>query len=119
MGSHATTDMVAPEVAAEVFANPDMLGTLPRPALVDLRRQLSRLVADADALLATLPTATAEAPPKVLTMEEATLFLRCSRDSLYRKRHALRLGFVDPLDGRLKFTEAELRAHLARQARHS
>ena len=115
MRAPATADMVAPEVAAEVFANPDTLRALPHPALVDLRRRLAHLVADADALLSK-PTATAE-PTKVLTMAEAAELLRCTRDSLYRKHARLKLGFLDPLDGKLKFTAAELARYVAGQRR--
>jgi len=105
--------MVAPEVAAEVFANPEALRALPHPALVDLRRRLAHLVADADALLSK-PTATAE-PAKVLTMSEAALMLRCSRDALYRKHSRLKLGYVDPLDGRLKFRSDELARYVGQR----
>jgi len=55
--------------------------------------------------------------PKLLTVSEAALMLRCSEDALYRKHKRLRLGFVDPLDRKLKFQEVELRAYLARQGR--
>jgi hypothetical protein len=106
-------------LAAEVLNSPETLGTLPRPVLVDLRRRLAHLVADADALLVSTPAAVPESAPKVLTIDEACLMLRCSRDSLYRKHRRLRLGFIDPLDSRLKFHEAQLRAHLMRQTRLS
>jgi hypothetical protein len=86
---------------------------------VDLRRRLAHLVADADALLTTAAPAEPEAAAKVLTVPEACLMLRCSRDSLHRKHRALKLGFIDTLDGRLKFLDTELRSYLVRQARRS
>ena len=110
---------VEPEVLAAVLAEPDLLGTLSRPALVALRRRLAHLIADADALLSPLSTMEPEAAPKVLTLDEAALLLRCSKDSLHRKHRKLKLGFIDKLDGKLKFLEPELRAYLARVARLS
>ena len=62
------------------------------------------------------PTA-ATPPDRVLTIKEAAARLQTSPASLYRKRKRLRIGYIDSLDGRLKFSEAELEAYLARQNR--
>ncbi len=53
----------------------------------------------------------------VLDVETAAKRLGTSCDSLYRKRKRLRLGYVDPLDGKLKFTEEEISEYIRRQRR--
>jgi len=53
----------------------------------------------------------------VLTIEEAAARLRTSEDSLYRKRRSLRLGYRDPLDGRIKFTLHEIDEYIRCQRR--
>lgn len=59
----------------------------------------------------TAPTTAPEGPARVLTVKQAAERLGTSVASLRRKRKRLRLGYLDPLDGRLKFTEAELAAY--------
>jgi hypothetical protein len=58
-----------------------------------------------------------EAADEILGVDEAALYLRVSVDSLYRKRKRVGLGYLDPIDGRLKFSRAELDRHLRRQRR--
>ena len=59
----------------------------------------------------------AQAPDELLDISQTAELLRTTKDSLYRKRKRQRLGYVDPLDGRLKFTKAELHAYIRRQGR--
>jgi hypothetical protein len=54
---------------------------------------------------------------EVLGIDEAAKRLGTSPDSLYRKRQRLCLGFRDPLDGKIKFTERELQDYVRRQSR--
>lgn len=54
---------------------------------------------------------------EVLGVEEAARRLGTSADSLYRKRKRLRLGYIDPLDGKLKFTTEEVDRYICRQGR--
>jgi excisionase family DNA binding protein len=106
------------DALVHVLREPETLSSLARGTLVALRRQAAHLLADLDAhLAAQAPQATLDEAPKILTVSEAALMLRCSEDALYRKHKRLRLGFVDPLDRKLKFPEADLRAYLARQGR--
>jgi len=56
-------------------------------------------------------------PVEVVGIEEAARLLGTSTDSLYRKRKRLRLGYLDPLDKKVKFTRAELDAYVRHQQR--
>jgi len=108
------------DALAQVLREPETLGSLGRAVLVALRRQAAHLLADLDAHLASqVPAASPDeaTTPKILTVAEAALMLRCSKDALYRKHRKLKLGFVDALDGKLKFHESELRSYLVRQSR--
>jgi hypothetical protein len=86
---------------------------------VELRRQVRHL----DVELATAITAQALPGAKqhsvfaLLKVEEAAKRLRTSTDALYRKHKRMALGYVDPLDGRLKFTEQEIADYIRRQRR--
>jgi hypothetical protein len=55
---------------------------------------------------------TVHAEDVLLDIDEASAMMRTSKDSLYKKRKRLRLGFQDPLDKKIKFTRAELQAHI-------
>jgi hypothetical protein len=97
----------------------DLLDRLPLDALVDLRRQARHLDAAFDAAIA---RRLAHGPDHsavgdVLDVETAAKRLGTSPDSLYRKHRHLRLGYIDPLDGRLKFTEQEIADYIRRQRR--
>src|SRR5437016_1053491 len=98
--------VVAVPALADVLADPALLDTLSTGTLADLRRQLAYLAADVDAALTRKPARQAEAHGRVLTVKETAEYLRTSEDSLYRKHRRLRLGYLDHLDGKLKFTEA-------------
>jgi hypothetical protein len=104
---------------AEVQADPTILDRLPVEALVALRRQVRHLDAYLDAAVIR-QLAQAHHKPEigaVLAVKQAAERLETSADSLYRKRKRLRLGYVDPLDGRLKFTEQEIEDYIRRQYR--
>ncbi len=57
------------------------------------------------------------APDEILGVDEAAAHLKVSVDSLYRKRKRVGLGHLDPIDGRLKFSRAQLDGYLRRQRR--
>jgi excisionase family DNA binding protein len=57
------------------------------------------------------------AADEILGVDEAAAYLKVSVDSLYRKRKRVGLGYLDPIDGRLKFPRAELDRYLRRQRR--
>lgn len=103
----------------EVLADRTLLGGLPISVLVDLRRQLRHLDADLDAVIADrmAPASSHQDMTTVLGVDETARRLDTSPDSLYRKRKRLRLGYIDPLDGRLKFTGQEIAEYVRRQKR--
>jgi predicted DNA-binding transcriptional regulator AlpA len=104
---------------AEVQADPTLLSRVPLDVLVDLRRQVRHLDADVDAAIARQMLRGHRQPDvaEVLDVETAAKRLGTSRDSLYRKRKRLRLGYIDPLDGKLKFTDQEITEYIRRQRR--
>jgi hypothetical protein len=104
---------------AEMLADPSGVEVLSIEAAVNLRREALRLAADLDAVVARgLSTGTPKAVlAPVLGVKEAAVMLGTSTDSLYRKHKSLRLGFICPLDGKLKFLPSELAAYVARQGR--
>jgi excisionase family DNA binding protein len=106
---------------AEVVTDPRLVERLPLSALVEYRRQTAHLVADLDAaILGQVAQGTEPSHAGhglVLTIEEAAARLRTSEDTLYRKRRSLRLGYRDPLDGRIKFTLHEVDEYIRRQRR--
>jgi hypothetical protein len=116
--SFSVVPRVVPTLA-EVQADPGCLDNLPLNVLVILRRQVRHLDADVEAaVFRQLDQAQREpATGTVLDVKTAAKRLGTSSDSLYRKRKRLRLGYVDPLDGRLKFTEQEITNHIDRQKR--
>jgi helix-turn-helix protein len=87
-------------------------------ALIERRRALAVELADVEAEIerqrGTGGSSTAGA---VLTIEEAAQRLRTTVDALYRKRLRARIGYKDPLDGKIKFTEAELDDYARRHRR--
>lgn len=88
-------------------------------ALAVLHRQVRYLDADISAAITnrrTQPSGQHDMGA-VLSIDEAAKRLNTSSDSLYRKRKRLRLGYIDPLDGRLKFTEQEINDYIRRQQR--
>ena len=101
----------------EVQADRTLLDRLPVDALVDLRRQIRYLDADLDAAIARHLAQGDDQPGvnEVVDAETAAALLGTSMDSLYRKRKRLRLGYIDPLDGRLKFTKWEIAEYIRRQ----
>ena len=103
----------------EVLADAAILGRLPLEALIGLRRQVRHLDADLDAALARRVALGTDRPEsiEVVGVEEAAKLLDTSTDSLYRKHKRLRLGYIDNLDGRLKFTAQEIREYIRRQRR--
>lgn len=104
---------------AEIITDPAKVELLSIDAAVNLRREALRLAADLDAVVARgLSTAhpKAELAP-VLGVKAAAAMLGTSTDSLFRKRKRLGLGYLDPLDGKLKFTAAELVRYIAKQSR--
>jgi hypothetical protein len=87
-------------------------------ALVELRRQLHHLAADLDAAITNRAAQGSDQQlGEVFGVEEAAKRLDTSTDSLYRKHKRLRLGYIDRLDGRLKFTEREINDYVRRQRR--
>jgi len=116
--------MTAPAVAAvptlaEIQLDIGLLERVQLDALITLRRQARHLEADLAAAIERRMVRE-PAPPvlgEVLGVEEAAKRLGTSPDSLYRKHRRLRLGYKDPLDGRLKFTEQELAEYVRRQRR--
>ena len=103
----------------EVLADAAILGRLPLEALIGLRRQVRHLDADVDAALARRLALGADRsePIEVVGVEEAAKLLDTSTDSLYRKHKRFRLGYIDTLDGRLKFSKQEINEHIRRQRR--
>src|SRR5438128_2710619 len=93
-----------------VMADPAVLERLPLEALLGLRRQLQHLDVELGAAIARQPISQSPAldAPRVMDVVSAAEALKTSPDSLYRKRKRLRLGYIDALDGRLKFTEQEI-----------
>lgn len=104
---------------AEVQADPTLLTALPLDLLVELRRQVRHLDAELDAVITCLMTRGQKQlePAEVVDVKVAAERLNTSKDSLYRKHRRLRLGYIDPLDGGLKFTEQELAEYVRRQKR--
>ena len=105
---------------ADVLADPGVLDRLPVDVLVALRGQVRHLDVDLTMAIDRLTATGGHQEPEmgeVLGIDEAAKRLGTSPDSLYRKRQRLRLGYRDPLDGRLKFTVAELEAYIRRQKR--
>ena len=102
---------------AQVQADPTLLDRLSFDILVDLQGQVLRVDADLKAAIsrqifrALRHTDTGD----VLDVRTAAKRLGTSEDSLYRKHRRLRLGYIDPLDGRLKFTELEINEYIRRQ----
>src|SRR6266566_2121979 len=84
--------------------DPSALQRLPFPLLLDLRRQVRHLDADVEAAIEHLKLRHHREADigEVVDVEEAARRLNTSADSLYRKHNRLRLGYIDPLDGRLK-----------------
>jgi hypothetical protein len=105
------------QVIARVLADPATLDGLPRPVLVELQRQLRHVDADVAAALTRTATPGQGAPEitDVLDVTEAAKRLNTSTDSLYRRRKALRLGYLDPLDKHLKFTAHEIAEYIRRR----
>ena len=103
----------------EVLADLTVLDHLPTQALVGLRRQVRHLDADIDAAITSRMAKGIgrQDMGAVMGIEEAAKRLDTSSDSLYRKHNRLRLGYIDPLDGRLKFTEQEISDYIRRQRR--
>ena len=50
-------------------------------------------------------------------MARASARLMTTKDSLYRNWKRLRIGYLDPMDGRLKFPVDQLEDYIRRQAR--
>jgi hypothetical protein len=101
------------------LSDPTALDQLSLTVLVDLRRQIRHLDAEVDGAIARrAPLEPGQpGPDAVLGVEEAARRLDTSADSLYRKHKRLRLGYKDPLDGRLKFTQQEIADYIRRQRR--
>jgi hypothetical protein len=113
------TGPVAVPTLPEVLADRALLDPLPRHVLMGMRRQTRYLAACIAAALASRP-APGTGPPEpieVMEVDEAAKLLHTSADSLYRKRKRLRLGYIDTLDGKLKFTRQEIRDYIRRQQR--
>jgi hypothetical protein len=101
-----------------LLLDPEVLARLDLDAAVALRREAARLTADLDAVVSRgLSAAPKAEASRVLGVKEAAAFLACSVDALHRKHRTARLGYVDSLDRRLKFTAAELERYVARQGR--
>jgi hypothetical protein len=103
----------------EIQADPGLLERLPLGLLLDLRRHVRLLNADLEVAIdrRMLKANGQPASYVVLDVETAAKRLGTSCDSLYRKRKRLRLGYIDPLDGKLKFTEEEISEYIRRQRR--
>ncbi len=102
---------------AQVQADPTLLDRLSVDTLVDLRRQVLHVDADLKAAISRqiLRRLRETDMGDVLDVKTAAKRLGTSEDSLYRKHRRLRLGYIDPLDGRLKFTEQEISEYIRRQ----
>jgi hypothetical protein len=103
----------------EIQTDPSLLERLPLGLLLDLRRHVRLLGADLEMAIDRQVLRANGQPARhaVLDVETAAKRLGTSCDSLYRKRKRLRLGYVDPLDGKLKFTEEEISEYIRRQRR--
>jgi hypothetical protein len=102
-----------------LVADPGLARALPLEVLIELQRQVRHVSADLGAAIAR-QTIQGQSKPmiaEVLGVEEAAKRLDTSSDSLYRKRERLRLGYIDPLDRRLKFTAQEIAEYIRRQKR--
>ena len=115
----SASGLAAVPTLAQVSADPTILDGLPLDVLVNLRRQIRHLDADLHAAIdrQTLSGHREPTMGDVLDVETAAKRLGTSRDSLYRKRKRLRLGYIDPLDGKLKFTDQEITEYIRRQRR--
>jgi hypothetical protein len=120
-GSALGTHPAAIPSLAEVIADPGLARDVSLPTLVEYRRQAAHLVADLDAAILSRPPAEMgqidDSHLPVLTIDEAAARLRTSQDSLYRKWRRLRLGYRDPFDRKIKFTEKEITDYIGRQKR--
>ena len=104
---------------SEVVNDRGLIERLPIEVFVEYERQVDYLKADLNAA-ARKQLARGNAQPtvgEILDVEEAAKGLNTSPDSLYRQHKRLRLGYIDPLDGRLKFTEQEIAEYIRRQRR--
>ena len=103
----------------EVQADRTILDRLPINVLAELRRQVRHLDADLGAaMMRPTPNSQQEASVRgIVDVKKAAELLETSTDSLYRKHKRLRLGYIDPLDGRLKFTVEEIAEYVRRQRR--
>ncbi len=118
MDARASRPAIVPPLAD---VDPDALDGLPVDALVTLRRQVKLLDAEIgaafDRRMVTSVNDRDSREGEVLDKAAAARELGTSEDSLYRKRKRLRLGYIDPLDGRLKFTRREIEDYKRRQKR--
>jgi hypothetical protein len=99
--------------------DPSALHSLPVPALLDLRRKIRHLDADIELAIERVRLRDQRQTDigEVMDVGEAARRLNTSADSLYRKHNSLRLGYIDPLDGRLKFTGQEISEYIRRRQR--
>jgi hypothetical protein len=111
---------VAVPTLADLLADPSVFDGLPRTLQDVLFEQAVVLEARLRAKVMARHRTDERAPTEmgeVLGIEEAAKRLGTSVDSLYRKRLRLRLGYRDPLDGRLKFTDKEINDYIRQQHR--
>ena len=88
------------------------------PQLIAERQATAEKLARLDAAITlALAEGGGAGPGEILDVQAAAKRLACSRDSLYRKHHRLKLGYRDPLDGKLKFTTSELDQYIERRHR--
>jgi hypothetical protein len=95
-----------------------MSETAPLPHLIAERQATAEKLARLDAAITlALAQGGSAGQGDILDVGAAAKRLGCSRDSLYRKHHRLKLGYRDALDGKLKFTSRELDEYIERRHR--
>ena len=117
-GARIRGDVQGPSLA-DVLADPALLEGASINVVVDLRQQLRHLDAAIEAAVAR-KLAQVSHPPVgggLLDIAGAAARLMTTEDSLYRKWKRLRIGYLDQLDGRLKFPVDQLEDYIRRQAR--
>lgn len=114
--------VVAPSLDT-LAEDPARIQSLPAPLQADLYRRAARLEAELRAaLLAALHQHQQRdhqgQQDEVLTLREAAVLLRTSKDTLHRKWRRLPFAYLDPLDRKVKFRRRGLERYLAdRQVR--
>lgn len=107
-----------PVTLADLLADPSTFADLSPKVQADLYEQVEVLAAQLRVKIMVRHRGDARTQTsEIVGRDEAAKHLRTTVGSLHKKHKRLRLGYIDPLDGRLKFTAAELEAYIRRQKR--